>query len=544
MSNNIAQVPAILNEPVKEYRPGSVERASIEASLLAMAQENIEVPLRIGGELIYTEQTVGIKSPQDHKLSLGRYHIATEKHAQMAIEAARKAHPQWSKMPWQSRAAVFLKAADLAAGPWRDRLNAATMLGQGKSVFQAEVDSACELIDFLRFNVQFLRKIYEDQPVSSAGIWNAMEYNALEGFIFAITPFNFTAIAGNLPSAPALMGNTVVWKPSERAVLSSHVVMELLEEAGLPPGVINFLPTDNPKEVGDAVLASPELAGVHFTGSTATFQKIWQKVGMNIANYNSYPRLVGETGGKDFIFAHPSADLDALSIAIVRGAFEYQGQKCSAASRAYIPDNIWDPLLKILQDIVPGIKIGSPLDFDNFMGAVIDDRAFQEIKSYIDFAREDADHEILVGGKCDNSVGNFIHPTVIVSTNPHSKLMTEEIFGPVITLYKYQADDLDQALTACDTATKYALTGSIFAQDRQVISELTERLRYCAGNFYINDKPSGAVVGQQPFGGGRASGTNDKAGSILNLLRWTNVRAIKETFVPARDYRYPHMGED
>ncbi|MBL4869977.1 MAG: L-glutamate gamma-semialdehyde dehydrogenase [Robiginitomaculum sp.] len=539
--NSITQVPDLINEPVLEYGPGSAERISIKKALDQFLHQTTEVPLRIGGDKVKTGHTVDILCPHDHSLILGRYHCATAEHVDAAIDAAESAHPAWSDMPWQSRAAIFLKAADLAAGPWRDRLNAATMLGQGKTVYQAEIDAACELIDFFRLNVQFMRKIYGDQPISSKGIWNMVEYGALEGFVFAVTPFNFTAIAANLPTAPALMGNTVLWKPSERSVLSAHVVMELLEEAGLPGGVINFLPTDNPKAVGDAVLESPNLSAIHFTGSTPTFQKLWSYVGENITRYRCYPRLVGETGGKDFVFAHPTADIEALCPGLIRGAFEYQGQKCSAASRAYIPSNIWDELTKQLKQIVQNIQVGSPLDFTNFMGPVIDKRAFKEIKAYIDFAKNDPDHEILVGGQCDDHKGNFIRPTIVISSNPQSKLMTEEIFGPVLTLYRYEQDELAQALTACDTTTKYALTGAIFAQDREAIVELTARLRYCAGNFYINDKPTGAVVGQQPFGGARASGTNDKAGSILNLLRWVNVRTIKETFVPAKDYHYPYM---
>lgn len=541
MSNSIINVPEPINEPVRQYKPNSDETISLKSAIETLSKTKQEVSIQIAGKALKSEHIVKIQSPHDHNLELGYYHCADKEHAEMAIEAANQAHPAWSQMPWQSRAAIFLKAADLAAGPWRDRLNAATMLGQGKNVYQAEIDSACELIDFFRFNVSFMRKIYEEQPASSAGIWNYQEHNALEGFIFAATPFNFTAIAANLPTAPAMMGNTVIWKPSERSMLSAHVVMELLKEAGLPDGVINFLPSNNPKEIGDVILNSPHLAGVHFTGSTATFHKIWQQVGENIATYNSYPRLVGETGGKDFIFAHPSADTEILCTGLIRGAFEYQGQKCSAASRAYIPDNIWDQLIEKLQTTAKTVRMGSPIDFHNFMGPVIDERAYKEIKAFIDFAKGDLEHEILIGGKCDDSTGYFIEPTVIVSSNPFSKLMTEEIFGPVLTLYKYQESQIEDALQQCDTATKYALTGAVFAQDRSAIVDLTKRLRYSAGNFYINDKPTGAVVGQQPFGGGRSSGTNDKAGSILNLLRWTNSRSIKETFVPAENYHYPHM---
>jgi 1-pyrroline-5-carboxylate dehydrogenase len=541
MANRMTTVPTPLNEPINDYRPGSPERTSIKKALEQMRDQNVEIPLTIGAQAVYTDRMIEIHSPHDHHRVLGRYHSASASHANAAIAAAATAHSNWSQMDWQARAAVFLKAADLAAGPWRDRLNAATMLGQGKTVYQAEIDSACELVDFFRFNVQFMRTIYQDQPSSGEGVWNYQDYNALEGFVFAITPFNFTAIAANLPVAPALMGNTVIWKPSERAVLSAYWVMALLQEAGLPPGVINFLPTDQPQQVGDVLLSHPDLAGVHFTGSTNTFQKIWQHVGENIANYKCYPRLVGETGGKDFVFSHPSADVEALSTALIRGAFEYQGQKCSAASRAYIPDNLWDQVVDNLQRTIAKIKVGSPLDFENFMGPVIDKRAFDEIEAAIEFAKNDQAHEILAGGGCDDSTGYFIEPTVVASSDANSKLMTKEIFGPVLTLYRYPQSELEDALTACDSASQYALTGAIFAQDRSVIVDLTERLRYSAGNFYINDKPTGAVVGQQPFGGGRASGTNDKAGSYLNLLRWTTVRSIKESFVPVKDYRYPHM---
>jgi len=538
----MTKIPAIINEPIRDYRPNSPEVDSLNKVLKELSEKHTEVCINIAGKKIQTERTVDFFSPNDHALKLGSYHCADASHALLAIEASQNVHAEWSQMPWQARASVFLKAADLAAGPWRDRLNAATMLGQGKSVYQAEVDAACELIDFFRFNVSFMRRIYEEQSISSEGIWNYQEYCALEGFVFAITPFNFTAIAANLPTAPALMGNTVIWKPSERSVLSAHIVMEMLEEAGLPPGVISFLPTDNPKEVGDTLIESQKLAGVHFTGSTQTFQGIWQHIGTNISSYNSYPRIVGETGGKDFVFAHPTADIDTLVIALIRGAFEYQGQKCSAASRAFIPDNIWDEVLNQLKEKVAAIKQGSPLDFSCFMGPVIDKRAFDEINAFIDYADSDHDHEILVGGESDDSYGYYIRPTVVIASSPNTKLMTEEIFGPVLTLYKYKASKLDEALHDCDTATRYALTGAIFAQDRSALVYMTDKLRHSAGNFYINDKPTGAVVGQQPFGGSRASGTNDKAGSPLNLQRWVNVRSIKETFVAPKEYEYPHMG--
>ena len=541
MNNCIINVPKIVNEPIKEYRPGSPEAESLKKTLHDLSGRNTEIFIKIAGQTITSDRTAEIYSPSTHDLKLGTYHCAGQADAKMAINASKNAHESWSSMPWQARAAIFLKAADLAAGPWRDRLNAATMLGQGKTVHQAEIDSACELIDFFRFNVSFMRKIYQEQSISSAGIWNYQEYCALQGFVFAVTPFNFTAIAANLPTAPALMGNTVIWKPSERSLLSSHVVMELLEEAGLPDGVINFLPTDKPGEVGDTLIESQYLAGIHFTGSTKTFQDFWRHIGNNISRYTSYPRIVGETGGKDFIFAHPTANIEALVIALIRGSFEYQGQKCSATSRGYIPGNIWDSVIALLKEKVAEIKVATPQDFSNFMGPVIDKRAFDSINEFISFALDDSDHEILIGGNSDDSIGYYIYPTVIISKDPHSRLMTEEIFGPVLTLYRYDENRIDEAINDCDTATQYALTGAIFAQDRQTLVDMTNRFRYSAGNFYINDKPTGAVVGQQPFGGGRSSGTNDKAGSLFNLLRWVNVRTIKETFVPDKDYKYPYM---
>jgi len=542
--NANSKTPSPVNEPVRDYQPGSPERSSIKAALESLQGQPVQVPLHIGGEDRRTDKQIDIRCPHDHDLILGTYSAATSSHAAEAVNAALQAQQHWQALPWQERVAVFLRAADLAAGPWRDILNASTMLGQGKSVYQAEIDAACELVDFLRFNCYFAEQIYAEQPISSPGVWNRLEYRPLEGFVFAVTPFNFTAIAGNLPTAPALMGNTVVWKPSERSVLSSHIVMRLLIEAGLPVGVINFLPTDDPAPVGDAILSDKHLAGVHFTGSTATFQAIWKTVADNIAHYRSYPRLVGETGGKDFVFAHPSADPAALATGLIRGAFEFQGQKCSAASRAYIPASLWDGLTSDLKNQLADLPVGPPTDFRNFVGAVIDRRAFDEIRSYIDFAADDPDHEILAGGECDDTTGFFIRPTIVVSKDSRSRLMTEEIFGPVLTLYRYEDESIGAMLDDLDGASDYALTGAIFARDRVAIAQLSDRLRHCAGNFYVNDKPTGAVVGQQPFGGGRKSGTNDKAGSALNLLRWCSARTIKETFVSPLSYGYPFMEQE
>ncbi|WP_299850964.1 L-glutamate gamma-semialdehyde dehydrogenase [uncultured Roseovarius sp.] len=535
---------ALVNEPILEYRPGSPERAALQQELKALQQIEVDIPLRIGANRIRAARQFDCVMPHDHAHVLGRFHCADAEHAKAAIDAAGKAHPVWSRMPLEDRARVFLKVADLIAGPWRARLNAATMLGQGKTAHQAEIDSACELIDFLRFNVQFARDIYANQPLSGPGCQNRSEYRALEGFIFALTPFNFTAIAGNLCVAPAIMGNTVIWKPSERAVYSAHMLMDIFEEAGLPAGVINMIPSDIPEPVSEALLTHPDFAGLHFTGSTRVFQILWRNISNNISNYRNYPRIVGETGGKDYIFAHASANIDALVTSMVRGGFEYQGQKCSAASRAYIPASIWDEVVSKLKAQVATIKIGSVTDFTNFMSAVIDDSSFANIKSYIDFAADSDDHEILAGGTYDDTKGYFVQPTVVVAKTPHSKLMSEEIFGPVLTIYRYEDAELEAALEACDTATAYGLTGAIFATDRTVICYLTERLTHSAGNFYVNDKPTGAVVGQQPFGGGRASGTNDKAGSMWNLIRWTSPRTIKETYNPATDYAYPSMLPD
>ena len=540
--NGVFRVPQPTNEPIRAYAPGSPEKRSLKAKLAEMRGREIEIPLVIGGEEVRTGKLGTCIVPHDHKHVLARYHKAGKAQVERAVTAAREAHASWSRMPWYDRAAIFLQAADLLAGPFRDEANAATMLGQSKTVFQAEIDSACELIDFWRFNPHFMQKVYEDQPISSPGVWNRVEYRALEGFVFAVTPFNFTSIGGNLPTSPAMMGNTVLWKPASTAVYSAFAIMRVLMAAGLPPGVINLV-VGSGGEVGDPVLASPELAGIHFTGSTVVFQQMWKTVGANIESYRSYPRIVGETGGKDFVFAHASADVDALATALVRGAFEYQGQKCSAASRAYIPKSLWPKVKKVLLAQIAEIKMGDVEDFTNFMGAVIDKTAFGVIKSYIEYAKRSSEAEIVAGGTCDDKVGYFIQPTVVLTTNPKFKLMQEEIFGPVLTVFVYPDRELDKALELCDTGSPYALTGSVFANDRQAILKVAERLQGTAGNFYINDKPTGAVVGQQPFGGARASGTNDKAGSMWNLIRWASPRAIKETFVPPTHFAYPFMRE-
>jgi 1-pyrroline-5-carboxylate dehydrogenase len=540
MANGVFSVPSPRNEPVLAYAPGSLERKALREQIQKMSGEVIEITPRIGGKKIVTGKTAEAVMPHDHRHVLGVWHKAGASEVARAIEAALEAHTEWSRMPWHHRAAIFLKAADLLAGPYRMVLNAATMLGQSKTVHQAEIDAACELIDFWRFNVAFAEEIYRQQPLSSPGSWNYLEHRSLEGFVFAVTPFNFTSIGGNLPTAPAIMGNTVVWKPASSAVYAAHFIMEILEAAGLPPGVINMVPGSG-AEVGDPVLASPDLAGIHFTGSTATFQAMWETVGKNIRRYRSYPRVVGETGGKDFIFAHASADLAALAAALTRGAFEYQGQKCSAASRAFIPASLWPTLDTALRAQIAAIRVGDVADFTNFMGAVIDRTAYATIKGYLDFARTSADAEIVVGGGSDDGKGYFIEPTVVRAKRPELPLMREEIFGPVLTVYVYDDRDLDEALAICDRGSPYALTGAVFARDRGAVIKITEALTHAAGNFYINDKPTGAVVGQQPFGGGRASGTNDKAGSVLNLLRWVSPRAIKETFAPPTDFRYPFM---
>ena len=543
MSFAVFDPPPAVNEPIRSYAPGSPERASLKRRLVEMAAEQVEIPLVVGGREVHTGSVGHVTMPHDHGHRLATYHETTGEQVRAAIAAAAAARADWAAMPWEARASVFLKAADLLAGPWRDTLNAATMLGQSKTAFQAEIDAACELIDFFRFNVHFARKLMAEQPQSPPGQWNRTELRGLEGFVLAVTPFNFTSIAGNLPTAPALMGCTVLWKPAETSTLASWYVMELLREAGLPDGVINFLPGDGPT-VGAEALSHPDLAGIHFTGSTATFQHMWRTVGQNISTYRSYPRLVGETGGKDFVLAHPSADVDVLSVALVRGAFELQGQKCSAASRAYIPASLWKGTKERMLAHIEGIRMGDVRDFRNFMGAVIDRRAFTRIKGTIDHARAAEETTILTPGHPDDRKGWFIPPTVIETTNPTSRTMVEEIFGPVLTVYVYEDRNWDAALRLVDESTPYGLTGAVLAQDRGALVEATTRLTHAAGNFYINDKPTGAVVGQQPFGGSRASGTNDKAGSALNLQRWASVRAIKETLVPPKDWRYPFMEEE
>lgn len=536
------RVPEPRNEPVRAYRPGSAERESLKAELRRQATTEIEVMPRIGGKAVATGRTGDIVMPHDHGHRLATVHQAGVEEVAAAIDAARAAREEWARLPWEERASVFLRAAALLQGPYRDRVNAATMLGQSKTAHQAEIDAACELIDFFNFNIHYLSGIMAEQPASAPGTWNRMEYRPLDGFVFAVTPFNFTSIAGNLPTAPAMCGNTVLWKPSSTSALSSHYIMEMLEEAGLPPGVINFLPGPGAK-IGEAVVPSPDLAGVHFTGSTQTFQSIWRSVGANIADYGQYPRLVGETGGKDFIFAHASADPDALVANMLRGAFEYQGQKCSAASRAYIPDNLWPQVREALASGIESIGMGDVQDFRNFMGAVIDERSQAKLSGAIDEARAQVGSDIVevLGGEHDDTTGWFVGPTAIVTNDPESRTMCEELFGPILTIYVYPSERYEEHLALCDATSPYALTGAVFATERAAIARAVEVLRHAAGNFYVNDKPTGAVVGQQPFGGARASGTNDKAGSALNLTRWVSARTIKEVFVPAHDYGYPSM---
>ncbi len=543
MYSGFYKVPLPHNEPVKEYAPGSPERAEVKAMIAKMRSEEIEIPMVIGGQRVKTEHSIRIAPPHDIQHTLGYFYQGGAEHVHMAIDAALKIRSRWQALEWEDRAAIFLKAADLISGPYRAKINAATMLGQSKTVHQAEIDSACELADFLRFNVYFMSKIYADQPISSEGIWNRIEYRPLEGFIYALTPFNFTAIAGNLPSAPAMMGNVVVWKASNAQIYSARVIMEIFEEAGLPDGVINLVFVPGP--VAGKIFAShPDFVGIHYTGSTAVFSKIWKAIGDNISVHNTYPKIVGETGGKDFVIAHKSADVKALSTALIRGAFEYQGQKCSAASRAYIPNNIWPELWKLMEKDLKTIKMGPVEDFTNFMGAVIDEASFDKLSSFIDKAKKDEPTTILFGGNYDKSKGYFIEPTVILTKDPHYITMHEELFGPVLTLYVYDADKWHETLELVDTTTAYSLTGALFAQDRFAIEEANNALTNAAGNYYINDKPTGAVVGQQPFGGARASGTNDKSGSYLNLLRWVSPRTIKENFVPPTDYRYSFMKEE
>ena len=540
MANAIFQVPLPHNEPTLDYAPRSPERADVQAALARLAKKQVEIPAVIGEEKVLTRRTGQIVTPHDHRHVLGVYHKASAADARRAVEAARTVWPEWSRTPWHVRAAIFLKAADILTCRRRAEMNAAAMLDLSKTVHQAEIDIVDELADYWRFNPYYMMQIMQPQPASLASVWNMVEHRPLEGFVFAVTPFNFASIAGNLPTAPVMMGNTVVWKPASSAVYTAFAIFQVLEEAGLPPGVINFVPGDG-AEVGAAVLSEPDLAGVHFTGSTATLRDIWRTVGDAIGRYRGYPRIVGETGGKGFVFAHASADIGSLVTALVRGAFEYQGQKCSAASRAYIPDSIWPAVRDRLLDEIRTIRTGDIADFRNFMGAVIDRGAFQKVSGYVELARSSPETEILAGGGCHDEVGYFIEPTVVLTENPKHRLMEEEIFGPLLTVYVYPERQYVETLRLCDTTSPYALTGSIFAQDRRAIHAAARQLRYAAGNFYVNDKPTGAVVGLQPFGGSRASGTNDKAGSSLNLQRWVSPRLIKENFCPPSDYRYPFL---
>jgi 1-pyrroline-5-carboxylate dehydrogenase len=538
----VTQVPTPVNEPVRQYAPGSPERTELEAKLAELAKEQVELPLTIGGERrMGGGQRVDVVQPHNHRHVLGTFAGATQADTRDAIAAARAAAPAWRAMPFDERAAILLRAADLLSGPWRSTLNAATMLGQSKTAIQAEIDAACELADFWRYNVAFARELQAKQPESSTGVWNRTDHRPLEGFVYAITPFNFTAIAGNLPTAPALLGNVVLWKPSPTQTFAAHLTMRLLEQAGMPPGVINLLTGDG-IAVSEVALADPDLAGIHFTGSTRTFQHLWASVGANIANYRSYPRLVGETGGKDFVVAHPSADLDVLRTALVRGAFEYQGQKCSAASRAYVPRSVWGRLRDGLVAETEALSMGDVTDLSNFMGAVIDRRSYDKLAGVLDRARSDSKLEVIAGGTADDSDGYFVRPTVLVGEDPAHDVFRTEFFGPVLAVHVYEDNDFDSVLSTVDAASPYALTGSIIADDRAAVLKASEALRFTAGNFYVNDKPTGAVVGQQPFGGGRASGTNDKAGSVHNLLRWVSPRSIKETFVAPTIVRHPHQG--
>lgn len=543
MYNSVVSMPFPTNEPNIMYEKGSIHRQKIEEALKEISGQQVEVPLIIGGKEIKTGDMGEMIEPHKHASVLGKFHKAGKKEVEMAIQAALKAQKEWELMSFEQRAAIFLKAAELLSTKYRYEINAITMLNQSKNVFQAEIDAACELIDFLRFNVYFMRQIYEQQPMHNPkGVWNYVQYRPIEGFVFAVTPFNFTAIGGNLPTAPAMMGNVVVWKPASTAVYACYKVMKILEEAGLPAGVINFVPGSGAK-VGNPALQSPDLAGIHFTGSTGTFQNMWKTIGNNIHNYKNYPRIVGETGGKDFIVAHPSAQVEPLATAITRGAFEYQGQKCSAASRAYIPKSLWPELKQLIKRDVNSLKMGDVRDNTNFVNAVIDKASFENCKAYLQHAKDSDDAEILLGGGADDSVGYFVEPTVIVAKDPKYKSMVEEIFGPIITIYVYEDEKFDEILEVCDQTSIYALTGAIFSQDRMIANKAVEALRHSAGNFYINDKPTGSIVGQQPFGGARGSGTDDKAGSAQNLMRWVTTRSIKETFNPPTDYRYPFLEE-
>ncbi|WP_338647327.1 L-glutamate gamma-semialdehyde dehydrogenase [Flavobacterium sp. KS-LB2] len=542
MLKGFFHVPKAVNEPVKGYAPNSPEKAAVQAAYTKMWNSTIDVPLYIGSEEIRTGNTKNMTAPHDHKHVVGTYHLAEKSHVEKAIANALEAKTAWANMAWEQRAAIFLKAAELIAGPYRARINAATMIAQSKNIHQAEIDASCEFIDFLRFNVEFMTQIYNDQPKSNSDMWNRLEYRPLEGFVYAITPFNFTAIAGNLPASAAMMGNVVIWKPSDSQVFSAQIIIEVFKEAGVPDGVINVVFGDA-LMITDTVLASRDFAGIHFTGSTHVFKDIWAKIGTNIHHYKTYPRIVGETGGKDFIIAHPSSNPKQVATGIVRGAFEFQGQKCSAASRAYVPQSLWPAIKEQLITDTKSMKMGSPEDFGNFITAVIHEGSFDKLAGFIDQAKKDADAEIIVGGNYDKSVGYFIEPTIIVTTNPHYSTMETELFGPVMTIFVYEDDQWEETLELVDTTSEYALTGAVFSQDRYAIEQATTKLQNAAGNFYINDKPTGAVVGMQPFGGARASGTNDKAGSALNLLRWASPRTIKETFITPVDYRYPFLGE-
>ncbi|MBS1653172.1 MAG: L-glutamate gamma-semialdehyde dehydrogenase [Bacteroidetes bacterium] len=543
MLKGFFNIPTPINEPIKQYAAGSTERKELQETLKQMRSVEVDVPMYIGGKEIRNNALARLSPPHDHKHTLGHYHKSDKTHISQAIDAALAARKQWAALAWEQRAAIFLKAAELIAGPYRAKMNAATMLGQSKNAFQAEIDSACEIIDFLRFNVSFMADIYKEQPISSAGVWNRMEWRPLEGFVYALTPFNFTAIAGNLPTSCAMMGNVVVWKPSNTQIYSANVLMEIFTKAGVPAGVINLIYPSGP-DAADVIFQHPDFAGIHFTGSTGVFQDIWQKIGNNIHKYKSYPRIVGETGGKDFIFIHPSADVKQSSVAVSRGAFEYQGQKCSACSRAYVPKSMWENFKTDLISDLKTMKMGGTEDFTNFINAVIDEKSFDKLKSHIDKAKTDKGVELVYGGNCDKSVGYFIEPTVLKVEDPFYVTMCEELFGPVLTIYVYDDAKFEETLDIVDKTGIYALTGAIIANDRYAIDVATQRLNNAAGNFYINDKCTGAVVGQQPFGGARGSGTNDKAGHKINLLRWVNPRTIKETFVPPSDYRYPFLQAD
>jgi 1-pyrroline-5-carboxylate dehydrogenase len=542
MSNAFYKVPTAVNEPVRAYEPDSTEKRSLIQKYKEMYSQNaVDIPMYIGGEEIRTEDKRPMSPPHDHQKILGHYNYGSASHVEMAIEKALEAKSAWSNLPWEQRAAIFLKAADLLAGPFRDRMNAATMLAQSKNVYQAEIDAACEMVDFFRFNVQYMTQVYKEQPDSQPGIWNRLEYRPLEGFVFALTPFNFTSIAANLCAAPAMMGNVVVWKPADSQVYSAQVIMELFKAAGLPDGVVNMVTVDGPT-AGEVIFKHKMFSGLHFTGSTGVFRTLWKNIGNQLDLYRSYPRIVGETGGKDFVMVHKSSVPAEVATALSRGSFEFQGQKCSAASRAYIPSNIWPEVKEILVNQVNSFKMGSPEDTSNFVNAVIDERAFDKISSYLDYCKGHKDAEIIVGGNYDKSTGYFIEPTVVLASDPKFRTMCEEIFGPVLTIYVYPENDFESTMQMLDDTSEYALTGSIISQDRYAIQLATKTLENAAGNFYINDKPTGAVVGQQPFGGARGSGTNDKAGAAMNLLRWVQARTIKETFVPPSDYRYPFLG--